>query len=328
MCKVSVLVAVYNAEKYLSDCLDSMLNQTLRDIQVICVDDCSTDSSLSILQKYSDTDGRIEVVSLEKNQGLAHARNVALQRAKGEYICMLDADDWYSEDAFEKAVEILDEDTETDCVLFRLMLAYKTKPNEEFKLKPFNKMSGEQAMKCSISWDGIHGLYIVRAAIHKRYPYDETTRVYSDENTSRIHFLKSKNVRACDGIYYYRQNENSVTHKVNAGYFEHLKANESLLFSLKAENIDDETRQQLIDKLWLSVVDCYYYAFSNRQELGEDAYKTGMKEIRSMWKNVAKTMSVSKHISKKIGYMPLAFSWYVFKLQEEIYFRIRKLIKH
>ena len=108
MAKVSVLVAVYNAASYLDQCLNSLLKQAHEDIQIICIDDCSTDDSLSILNHYSQQDERVEVIHLDENHGQAHARNVGLFYATGEYTCMLDADDWFSCDALEKAVDAFD----------------------------------------------------------------------------------------------------------------------------------------------------------------------------------------------------------------------------
>ena len=102
--KITVLVAVYNAEKYLRDCLDSLVGQTLKEIQVLCVDDASTDHSWSILQEYATLDKRIEIIHLDKNGGQANARNIALKLAKGLYTCFLDSDDWLSPDALEQAV--------------------------------------------------------------------------------------------------------------------------------------------------------------------------------------------------------------------------------
>ena len=90
MPKVSVLVAVYNAEAFLPQCLDSLLGQTFHDIQVICTDDCSTDGSLKILQDYAARDTRIEVLTLSENGGQAHARNEGLKHAGGEYLSFLD----------------------------------------------------------------------------------------------------------------------------------------------------------------------------------------------------------------------------------------------
>ena len=116
--KVSVLVAVYNGERFLRKCLDSLLRQTLRDIEVICIDDASTDDSLSVLQSYAAVDERFVVLHLEQNQGQAFARNMALQQARGEYVCFLDADDWFEPDALARAVEVFEGNEGTDAVLF------------------------------------------------------------------------------------------------------------------------------------------------------------------------------------------------------------------
>lgn len=100
--KVSVIIPVYNAEAYLRECLDSVVNQTLKDIEIICVDDGSEDSSLVILQQYHESDKRIKVLS-QANQGAGPARNRAMLYASGEYICFLDSDDYYPEaDTLEK----------------------------------------------------------------------------------------------------------------------------------------------------------------------------------------------------------------------------------
>ena len=88
MAKVTVLTAVYNAEPYLRQCLDSLLHQTLTDCQFICIDDCSTDSSYSILQSYAERDNRFQLLRTPVNSGQAKARNLGLQFARGEYIAM------------------------------------------------------------------------------------------------------------------------------------------------------------------------------------------------------------------------------------------------
>jgi glycosyltransferase involved in cell wall biosynthesis len=91
--KVSIIIATYNAEKYLPQCLDSVINQTLQDTEILCVNDGSTDDSLYILQEYSKKDNRIKVFTQE-NQGEAKAKNTGLENAVGEYIWFVDADDW------------------------------------------------------------------------------------------------------------------------------------------------------------------------------------------------------------------------------------------
>ena len=94
--KISVVIPVYNAVQYLPQCLDSILSQTLQDIEVICVDDGSTDDSLVVLNKYQRKDCRIHVL-IQKNSGAGPARNCAIQHGSGEFVAFMDADDWYPE---------------------------------------------------------------------------------------------------------------------------------------------------------------------------------------------------------------------------------------
>ena len=94
MPKVSVIIPVYNTEKYLRECLDRVISQTLADIEIICVDDGSTDSSLEILKEYAQKDKRIKILQQE-NKGAGAARNFGLKKAKGEYVAFMDADDKY-----------------------------------------------------------------------------------------------------------------------------------------------------------------------------------------------------------------------------------------
>ena len=99
--KVSVIVPVYNAEEHLSQCLDTIVNQTLKEIEIICVDDGSTDHSLEILNQYAQKDIRIKVIR-QKNQYAGVARNNGLKVAQGEYVIFLDSDDFFKEDLLEK----------------------------------------------------------------------------------------------------------------------------------------------------------------------------------------------------------------------------------
>lgn len=101
MVKVSVIIPVYNIEKYLRQCLDSVVNQTLKDIEIICVDDGSTDGSFDILQEYAEKDVRIKVVK-QKNKGSGAARNKGLEFAQGEFVIFFDSDDFMSNNMLEQ----------------------------------------------------------------------------------------------------------------------------------------------------------------------------------------------------------------------------------
>ena len=99
---VSVIIPVYNADKFLRKCLDSVVNQTLTDIEVICVDDCSTDSSLAILREYEKKDPRVKVIHCEQNRRQAVARNIGMSVATGQYIGFVDNDDWIDRERFKQ----------------------------------------------------------------------------------------------------------------------------------------------------------------------------------------------------------------------------------
>ncbi|WP_157146718.1 glycosyltransferase family 2 protein [Brachyspira pilosicoli] len=101
MIKVSVIVPVYNVENYLRECLDSIINQTLKDIEILCIDDCGTDNSINILKEYAKKDDRIKIISHKENKGLGPARNTGIKESKGEYISFIDSDDYISKDYLE-----------------------------------------------------------------------------------------------------------------------------------------------------------------------------------------------------------------------------------
>lgn len=101
--KVSVIIPMYNMELYICECLDSVIRQTMEDIEILIVDDGSTDSSLQICQKYADKDNRIQLLKKE-NGGVTSARNLALDKANGEFVLFVDSDDWLEYNACELLV--------------------------------------------------------------------------------------------------------------------------------------------------------------------------------------------------------------------------------
>lgn len=105
MKSVSVIIPVYNVEKYLTKCLDSVIGQTYASIEIICVNDGSPDNSAVILDSYAEKDSRIKIIN-QSNQGLSGARNTGIQSATGEYTVFLDSDDWLDTEAIGHAVDV------------------------------------------------------------------------------------------------------------------------------------------------------------------------------------------------------------------------------
>ncbi len=322
MPKISVLVAVYNTASYLPKCLDSLLGQTLADIEVICVDDASTDGSTNILREYADTDNRIKIILQNENKGQAHARNVGLNFVKSDYVCFVDSDDWLADDALEQVYTAFSQ-PEVDSVLFRVVRYFTDNKQEVYPMLPFDTMDGKKAFEASLTWK-IHGVYAIRNEIHQRYPYDESQRAYSDDNITRIHYLLSRKVALCGGTYYYRQHAASVTHRVSVRRFDYLRANESMAEQLKQLRCSSMVLCQYETVRWLNLVDMYLFYYLHRSQLGEAGSREGLDVMRHTWETINLNF-VDKNITRKFGYMPFRRAWLLFRCQEEVYFFLRKV---
>ena len=105
--KISVIVSVYNTEKYIEKCLDSLMNQTYNNMEIVVINDCSTDGSLKILKKYAKKYNNIILIENKENKGLSYSRNVGLEKATGEYIGYIDSDDYVDHDYYEKMMKAI-----------------------------------------------------------------------------------------------------------------------------------------------------------------------------------------------------------------------------
>lgn len=150
MSKISVIIPVYNVQDYLCQCLDSVVNQTFENIEIICVNDGSTDNSLEILNRYAEYDKRITIIN-QKNKGLSKARNIGIKLATGKYIYFLDSDDFIDINAFEKLYTIAELDKldfisfnyNTICSSDNLKEFYINKKNREREIYYDNIYSGD-----------------------------------------------------------------------------------------------------------------------------------------------------------------------------------------
>ena len=324
MPKVSLRVAVYNAADTLPRCLDSLLAQTLADIQIVCIDDASSDDSPAILARYAAADSRIHVLRLPENGGQAHARNCGLPLAEGAFIGMVDADDWLAPDALQLAWEVISEHPQTDAVLFDLIRVWPDGKEEDYwstscGLVDSPVWSGFEAMRLSLRWK-IHGLYLVRADIHLAYPYDETARLYSDDNTTRLHYLHSREVRPSAGRYYYYQNPHSTTQRVSLLYFENLRAQLHMSQMLHDEGIPADVIADYEQFRWLGLVDCCYYLTLHRSAFTPVERRTARGAIADAYA----TFPRGFNSPRKFGYCQCR-NFRSFWLQEKLYFALRRL---
>ena len=320
MSRVTVLVAAYNAQKYLEECLDSLTGQTLKDIQIVCIDDASTDSTLDILKRYAVSDSRFVILERNENGGQAVARNMGIGVADGDYITMLDADDILSADALEKAVSVLDGDADTGSVLFRLVYFDSEGKNPYPMRSDKAEWSGQEAFRLSLDWS-IHGLYVSRAELFKRFPYDTSCRLYSDDNTTRMHYLHSGKVRVCDGIYYYRQHGESMTNRISALRLDLLEANASMARQLRDAGQGRDVLAVFEKERWINLTGICGMWLRNKEIQDRDK---AMERFRSVWNDIDKSL-LPTLLKLKLGYIPF-HSFKLYFLQVQFYFLLRRLL--
>lgn len=322
----AILVAVYNGSEYLKRCLDSLLQQTLKDIQVICIDDGSTDNSWEILQSYAAIDRRIETLHLSQNYGAAHARNEGIKLINAHYTTFLDCDDTFAPDALEQALQVFEKHPQVDCVLFKLLtLGGGNSTAQEYDMDFFEEKSGYEAFKDSLTWK-IHGVYAAKTSLFKQFPYDDTCKIYSDDNSTRLHYLFSKQVSCCHGEYYYHYNPYSATRAISGSRFDYLRANESMKKQLIQFNVSDDVLTTYENVRWLVLIDLYYFHYSYRKQLSAEDSAMGMRELHRIWSGI-EVHRLYKRLKYKFGYMPLRFSWRMFRIQEELYFTLRSIFR-
>lgn len=321
---VSVLVAVYNAEKYLKQCLDSLLAQTLRDIQIICVDDCSTDHSYQLLNDYARRDARIEAYQMTQNGGQAKARNEAIRHARGQFIAFLDSDDWMEHDALEQCLSVFRQHPLADCVLMRVLSVKEDGTQSDYDKPIPELLTGQEAFEASLDWS-IHGWYVARSELYQKWPYDDTCKSYSDDNITRQHYFHSREVRYAPAAkYFYRCYDLSVTRKPTVRRFDYLRATESMKRQLLELKVPERILSKYEDERWLILIGCYMFYHVHGRQLSAEDRAFGLSELKRCWQGIDRRL-LSKELTRKFGYRPMP-SWWLFRVQEWLYFSLRGLL--
>lgn len=213
MAKVSVIVPIYNVEQYLAKCIDSLLNQTLEDIEIILVDDGATDSSPKICDTYALKDNRIKVIH-KSNGGLSDARNVGLEVTKGEYIAFLDSDDWVEPNFYEYLYKLIKRE-QADIAQCDYIEAYShdakidfneiIKENVHTGIEALYLLHGEEYVKTVVVWNKIYKRKLFKSI---RFPKG---KIHEDEATTyKVLHQASKVVNSNLPMVYYRQREGSI----------------------------------------------------------------------------------------------------------------------
>jgi len=217
--KVSLIILVYNAENYLRKCLDSAIAQTLRDIEIIIVNDGSTDSSISIIREYEEKEKRIKVIN-QQNGGIGTARNFGLNVASGDFIGFLDSDDWIDTSFLEKLYLAA---IEQNADIATCNSAFVVEGSDRLPAKKRSKkfiLTSAEALKKIIGESGIRSyacnkIYRRTLFTMNNISYPTNVKCYEDMATTfKLIYYSTRVVMFTETLYYYLQREGSITKKI------------------------------------------------------------------------------------------------------------------
>ena len=255
MPKYSVLITVYNSEKYLEECFDSVLSQSYNDFEAVIVDDGSTDSSGKICDEYAKRDSRVKVIH-KKNEGVNIARKVAFENSMGDYILTVDCDDIIDRDLIERVDEVLREklydivmfdlsifDNETGMITNKKMAdkstAYSEKNKKELYLILLNRCMNSLCTKCCR-----------REIYGKAFEYEKYMPMCHGEDwfqsAAQVREMKS-GYYICRPMYHYRNLGSSLSHSFN---LESFRLNSDSIFDVKKMIVDDGYFDLDVEKMW------------------------------------------------------------------------------
>lgn len=232
----SIIIPVYNVEKYLRECLDSILNQTYKNFEVICVNDCSTDSSYGILKSYSKIDQRVNIINQTMNTKQGGARNTGIEHSSGKYIVFIDGDDYIYPDTLENLYKLTNKYSYPDIIQFNYSefdnLTHEiAKENRivanEMELSKYEILSMDFRNFSLAVWGKI-----VKRDLYKSFKFLENG--FGEDIPSLYIFLKAENlVLSSKFLYCYRINrEGSAVTTSSVVNWKYIFINNSYLFEL------------------------------------------------------------------------------------------------
>lgn len=206
---ISIIIPVYNTEIYLDKCLKSVINQTYKNIEVICIDDCSIDNSLNILKKYGKIDCRIKIFHNEVNKGIGFVRNLGIKESKGKIIGFVDSDDFVDINMFEILYKKM-MDSNSDITICEYYENNKKKNHMSYGILN-NEECIYELLNFKIGFQFWNKLFKKSLFDNLEFPY---ISCYEDVNPVLNLLYKANKIICIENyLYYYKIRENSITHR-------------------------------------------------------------------------------------------------------------------
>jgi len=343
--KVSIIVPVYNAENYLERCIHSLKNQTLKEVEIIVVDDSSTDSSLAICNKLAAEDDRIKVIHKE-NEGAGKARNAALKVATGEYIGFVDSDDFVEPDMFKTLYETAEKYT-SDLVMSGVLFVdgnmfsekgecirktyfekdthFETeKELKELKMGIVGALPGDpEDSKYGMSiWKNLFRHELIKK---NQIVFQSEREMLSEDALFMVDYISciNKATGICEAFYNYCRNEDSISKSYKKDRFE-----KSLVFVNEVEkrfkkDIQPEEYQIYIDRFWQAMC----RVLCSQELLYAKDKKIPYVEVKQRLKAICThSLTVRTLKSYPLGRLPFKQRLFAYGMKYKLYFLLKVLV--
>lgn len=258
---ISVIIPVYNVEPYLRECLDSVVNQTFLDLEIICVNDGSTDGSPAILEEYAANDSRIQIVNKE-NGGLNTARNAGLARVTGEYFAFVDSDDWVDLTAYEKAYARAKESGADMTQFFFKLVDFSNKKDIAIPKNNYDIEEQSEKIQCVDSTWSVCWCYLWKTEFVKKNKLQFHNDLKSNDEitfTYKAALLANKISVIPERLHYYRFRASSLTGNKKEPTLLQRPWAFTLLFQDIADcNVCEESWLKIYQHKWESLYETYY----------------------------------------------------------------------
>lgn len=306
--KISIVIPIYKVEKYINQCIRSVLDQTYQKLEIILVDDESPDQCPVICDQYANEDERIKVIH-QKNRGLSGARNEGIKYITGDYVLFLDSDDYLAPDYCEKMIAVAKQEN-ADIVVGEIISVdddgnilddkngLHFEQNKTFDNEQGMKLIIEQTEMKGYAWGKLYRRMIVDGI---EYPEG---KVYEDRFTLPLYFCRAKKIALCKGaITYYRIRTTSISHTVSLTILNDLLEAEEWIIEFCKQKYPDlvSTMESVYFgryiHLWILLYDA-----GNKNDAKELSKK--MKEVYKIYANHSGIRAAHKISYRMIGSMP------------------------
>lgn len=317
---ISIIVPVYNVEKYLPQCINSLINQTYKNLEIILVDDGSLDDSGKICDEFSKRDSRIIVIH-KQNNGLSSARNAGLEIARGDYIGFVDSDDWLDENMYEILFKLIkDNDSDISCCRF-----FKTANSDEkipavdnetiqsfTNIEGLNNFYTDLYVQTVVAWNKLYKRNLFNNVV---YPVG---KIHEDEGTTYKLFYKANKITYINRpLYYYRSTPNSITtRKFNKKRLDIIDVYDEKIRFIRSIN-NSVIYSKTLKWYLFTLINCYFECSDNMED--------NEKYLASITKKISETYKEYNSTKEKQLHWVILFS--IFRFNPKLYKFILSSIK-